>query len=457
VSVQSLSGLFLLNGLVIVAGLGLLSAIRGPEPWRALARLAGLAYLLGLAAVGVVLVLELVIGIPFGLVTVVLTALGLAAAGFAVRLRRAGSPPLGEPRVPISPVVTGVGAALAVVYVEASFRSGRLALLGGWDAMGFWVPKAKTIYFFGGLDEQLFREITNSSYPPLVPALQAAAFEFMGSADTETLHLLFWFPLVAFIAAVAGLLAPRVPALLLWPALLLVALTPELVDRALAPMADIVLDYFVALAALLTVLWLIERARWQLILAAVFLSAAMVTKREGLMLAACIVAAALIVSLRRWRRTWPPLLVAAAASVLPLIAWQIWFRSHGISGQGPTAGGIGVLDHLDRAWPSFELALDTLFDHNLWLVVMPLAVAGILLALLAGARVLPAFVGLLTVFAVAGFTWSTWAWLEFPITKDPAVNPISRVTGGLVIALAGLLPLLFHAAWRGDDQPEAGA
>jgi hypothetical protein len=240
VTVRALLGLFFLNGVILLAGFGLLAAIRGVEPWRALARLSGLAYLVGLAAVGVLLVTELVLGVPFGVASVLCTALAVAAAGLGVRLRRGGG--LREPSVRISPLLTAAGAALAIVYLEAFFRSGRLALLAGWDPMGFWVPRAKAIYFFGGLDEQLFRELPNASYPPLIPALEAAAFEFMGSADTETLHLLFWFPLAAFIAAVAGLLAPRVPALLLWPPLLLVALTPELVDRALIQMDDIVLD-----------------------------------------------------------------------------------------------------------------------------------------------------------------------------------------------------------------------
>ena len=158
-------------------------------------------------------------------------ALALVLA--AIALRR----PLARwrPAAPTEARGTGVGlvavafGALIVVYLEALFRAGRLAGLSAWDAWAFWVPKAKAIYFFGGLDEQFFRELANPTYPPLVPALEASAFHFMGSADVVTLHLQFWFFACGFVAAVAGLLAPRVPALLLWPFLLLVLVAPRVV------------------------------------------------------------------------------------------------------------------------------------------------------------------------------------------------------------------------------------
>ena len=269
-----------------------------------------------------------------------------------------------------------------------------------------------------------------------------------------TVHVLFWFPLLAFVAADAGLLAPRVPALLLSPGLLLVVLTPELVARALAPQADLLLDYFIALAALLIALWLLERQAWQLVVGATFLTAAMLTKREGYLLVACVVAAAVAASWRDRRWAWPRLAVATLAALAPTLFWRVWLTAHDVSGEAPEAGGLGLLDNLDRAWPSFRLALSTLFDEGLWLLVVPLAVVAIALALMSGARRLPAYVGLLGVFMIAGFTWATWSFPSLPITKDGAVNPIARLTGGLVLALAGLLPLLLAAAWRGRAAEE---
>ena len=74
------------------------------------------------------------------------------------------------------------------MYLEALFRSGRLAALTEFDGWFFWVPKAKAIFYFGDLDNQFFRELPHHGYPPLVPTVEAAAFRFMGSADVVTLR-----------------------------------------------------------------------------------------------------------------------------------------------------------------------------------------------------------------------------------------------------------------------------
>ena len=132
----------------------------------------------GDAALGVALSIELVLGVPFRLATVVLTCLALTVAGLVLGralgrehpfARGGGSGGIG--------LVAAAYGALVVVYVEALFRAGRLAALSNYDGWAFWVPKAKVIYLFGGLDERFFRELPNPTYPPLVPALEAAAFQ----------------------------------------------------------------------------------------------------------------------------------------------------------------------------------------------------------------------------------------------------------------------------------------
>ena len=124
-------------------------------------------------------------------------------------------------------------------------------------------------------------------------------------------------------------------------------------------------------------------------------------------------------------------------------------------GRGPGGGRLGLLDHLDRAWPSLRLALSTLFDDGLWLIAAPLATIAVALALVAGARRLPVYAGLLGIFMVAGFAWATWSFPSLPITKDGAVNPIGRLSGGLVLTFAGLVPLLLAAAWRDSREDRA--
>ena len=453
-TIRALLGLAVLNTFILGIGLAMLWAIRGWSSVADLARLSGLGYMLGVALLGVTLSLELVLGVPFSLAAVVITGAVLVLASVGVRrLFARWRPRPGEGRLGGLGLVGAAYGLLLVVYLQALFRAGRLAGLSAWDAWAFWVPKAKAIYFFGGLDDQFFRELVNPTYPPLLPALEASAFHFMGSPDVSTLHLQFWFFACGFAAAVAGLLAPRVPGVLLGPFLLLVLVAPRVVGRNLDPQADFLLDYLFALAALLVALWLLERESWQLVSASLLLGAAMLTKREGLLLAACVIAAGLVASWRDRRYAWPRLGVVAACGIAVAVPWRIWFSSRGLEGELPESGFLGLLDHLDRAWPALESVLSTVLDYDLWLVIPILVVAGIVLAFVAGARVLPTFALVLYGLLIAGFTWVLWSFteLELPFVQDEGVNPIVRLTGSLVIVSGAMLPLLFDAAWRGGD------
>ena len=279
---------------------------------------------------------------------------------------------------------------LVVLYLEALFRAGRLAGLSAWDAWAFWVPKAKAIYFFGGLDEQFFREPVNPRYPPLLPALEARPSISWARPMSLPCTCSSGFSR-AVSPAVAGLLAPRVSRAgsLAIPA---VGSRRSARRRAnLDPQADFLLDYFFALAALLVALWLLDRQPWQLVAASLLLGAAMLTKREGLLLAACVIAAAWVASWRDRRYAWPRLAVAAACGVAVAVPWRIWFSSRELSGELPEAGFLGLFDHLDRAWPALRSVLSTVFDYDLWVMVPPLAGAAIVLAFVAGARVVPTF------------------------------------------------------------------
>ena len=423
-TVRALVGLTAFNLFLLGVGITALASLRGWRTWRDLVRIGGLAYLIGVALVGVTLSIELVLGVPFSAATILLTGAALALAAVALRRTLARwRPELPDARAQGVWLVTLMGVALVVVYLEALFRSARLSALSAWDAWAFWVPKAKAIYFFGGLDEQFFRELANPSYPPLVPALEAAAFHFMGSADAVTLHLQFWFLACGFVAAVASLLAPRVHPLMLWPCLLLVLVAPRVVGRNLDPQADFILDYFFALAALLVALWLVDREPWLLMATALLMAAAVMTKRDGQLLVACIVLAGAIATWQQWRFAWPRLGLVAAVAIGMLVPWRIWYSSRDLTGDLPSAGALALFDNLDRGWPALESAITTVLDYDLWLVI-------------------------------AGLTWVLWSFteLELPFVQDEGVNPIVRLSASLVVAAGALLPLLLDAAWNGSDE-----
>ena len=376
---HSLVGLFAFNLFLLMVGVALLFGARSWQSWSDLFRLSGFAYMLGVAATGVALVIELVAGLDLSLLSILATGLGLAAASvLAGRALGRSLPPSRVFSGHIS-LTTAIFGALTIVYSEALFRSGRLAGLYDFDGWAFWVPKAKAIYFYGGLDHQFFEQLPGPSYPPLVPALEAAAFRFMGSPDVVTLHLQFWFFFVGFLGALIGLLAPRVPPLLLWPPILLLAVTPHVLGYAFQEQGDFVLAVAVALT----------------------------------------------------------------------IPWRVFLLVNDLSRGGAEAGGVGLFKHADRAWPSLRLAVSTMFDYDIWLIVAPLMLLAIAAAAVARATRLAVYATLLVGLALAAFTWVTWAFPSLPITKAPNVNPIVRLTGSLALASTALVPLLLSAAWRG--------
>jgi hypothetical protein len=447
VTAGPIAGLAALNLVVLVVGVAVLYALRGIRSWSEALRLAGLAYMLGVAATGVVFVFELVVGLSLSLATILVTEAALTVAALVAghRLHRP-RPAAGVRLVGLS--LSGlVFGALTIVYAEALFRSGRLAGLYEFDGWAFWVPKAKAIYFYGGLDRQFFSELPGSSYPPLVPAFEATAFRFMGGADVVTLHLQFWFFLVGFVAAVVGLLSRRAPPGFLWAPLLLLLVSPHVLRYGLQAEGDFLLDELLALAALLVGLWLLDQERWQLAAAALFLAGAMSTKREGYLLGACILLAALLACWPRRRSAWPALVLCGVSAVALTIPWRVLLRVRDLPGGGPEAGGTGLFAHAERAWPSLRLALSTLFDFHIWLLVAPLGVVAIAIALLAAPGRLPGYALLLFVFSIVAFAWTTWAFPSLPITKNAALNPMPRLTGSLAFATTALVPSLLASAW----------
>lgn len=455
-TVRAIAGLVALNAAFALVGLSFLWALRGFARWTDVVRLTGLGYVLGLAAFGLVWTQLLVLGVPFGAWGVVLTlALGSAlGCGAALSLGRARPGPLagGRPRGGAAPLVSALGVALAGLMLEALFRSARLQSLQAFDAWAFWVPKGKAIYYFGGLDEQVFTTSPGPTYPPLVPILDAASFHAMGAADTVTFHLQYWFVVAGALAAIAGCLMRHVPAWLLWPPLLLVLVVPRFGERLLTPQGDVLVDILFVVAALLLALWLLDWQGWRLAAAGVLLAAATLTKREGLLFAAIAIAVALGVAWRRRRAAWPRLGALTVFVLAAAIPWRLWYRARDITGEAPPE--LGVAAAFDRAADSLRLSLDVLFETTLWSIVPFVLLVALAAALAWGDRRLATFFGGLVVLLVLGGAWVTYSYATIPITAEEALNPIVRYTGAIVLLGAVALPLLLASAWRGrGDEP----
>jgi len=448
VSVHALAGLALLNLLFLASGLALVWALRGLASWVELCRLLGLAYLVGVAGVGSIWVLLLIVGIPFSYATVLAVPLTVVAvAVLAGRRYGRGAPPRGS--VETGPAIFVVAIAIAAVGIvlQASFRAARLNGLYSWDAWSFWVPKGKAIYFFGELDEQFFTALPGSSYPPLVPVLDAAAFHVMGSPDVVTLHVQYWLFGVGFVWALAGLLSTRVPAWIVWPFVLLVLAAPRVGIRLDVPEADLLLEFFFVVSAVLVYFWLLDRQRWQLALATVLLCGMVLTKREGLLLGAVLVVATLLAAGRDVRATWRPMAVVVVVVAAVALPWRIWYVAHGIGGEGPSSSGLDPSENVGRFWASIRLAVEVLFDLGYWSLAAPLALGALLLGALAGARVAVVFFGALVALVTLGGGWITWAIPELEITEELGLNPIVRFMGAATLTCIAATPLLLASAW----------
>ena len=447
-SARSLVGVAALSCLYLASGLALLWLLGALETVRQLVRLAGLAYVLGVGVVVSLWTLLVIAGVPLSIWVVGLVpCLVVACAAVAARNRRRALPRRGSPAEASNGVlVVALGIAASGILLEATFRVARLSGLYAWDAWAFWVPKAKAIYYFGGLDVAVFTSSSGPSYPPLVPVLDAALFHAMGRPDVTTLHLQYWLFGVGFVWAFVGILADRVPAWILWPFPLLLLVAPRLGRRFYITEADLLLDVLFVLAAMLVLLFLIDRASWRLIVATLLMSAMVLTKREGLLLLAALVAATVVASIRDRRFVWPRIGLSAAAAVAVSVPWRIWYLAHGIGGEGPS-NGINPAQNTDRLWPSLRLAFDVLFSSDYWSVIVPVTIGALVLAALARRYVVAIFFGTLGALVVLGGGWITWAIPELPITQELGGNPIVRYMGAAALLGVAACPLLLASAW----------
>lgn len=444
-SAPALVGLGLLNMLFLLTGVSLLGVVRGWDTWTEIGRLAGLAYVTGVAATGSIWTLLLIFGAPFSLALVLGLPMALIGGSALLARRRGRTRPHRGTRPQGRTLVAAAGVAATALLLAGFFRAARLSGLYWWDAWSFWVPKAKAIYYFGELEADFFTTLPNSSYPPLVPVLDAAAFHVMGSADVVTLHVQYWFFGVGFVWALAGLLAERVSDWILWPFVLLVLVSPRIGERFLVTEADLFLDYLFVVAAVLVFLWILDREHWRIVLATVAMCGMVLTKREGLLLAAVLVTASLLASARQWRSAWPTLIAATAVAAAVAAPWRIWYIARGVAGEAPPS-----FDPTDteRLWPSFRLAFDVLFSSDYWSILVPIAIGALVLAALVRAYTPVVFFGALILLVTLGGGWITWAIPELEITQEHASNPIVRYMGAAALLCAAASPLLLAAAWR---------
>jgi hypothetical protein len=499
VSALGVDALLVVAGLAVLAGLGVLER----SPRRLLAAL-GLAFMVGTVAVLLVSIALMTVAVPFGLPTFVLVVVAVTAAGVALALARAGrreggrfarpslaallGPPqgrAGDPASPRAPAGGRGGRARAVAarltvdgWATAGFVVvfGAFALVGlakaavtplvAWDAWTMWMRKATVIYYHGGVPPEFFSaetyRFTSPDYPLLVPLFEAVHFHAMGALDSVAIHVQFWLLLVAFFWA-AAFLANRVTRPALWgPVLLLAALAPGVWGQMLTLYADVPMATFLALGVLALGLWVAGRRPADLGVAGVLLAGAGSAKNEGLMaaIAALLVAGVVVLASDRRRRALRPLGLAAAAFVALIAPWRLWTAWHGVEGIVPVGKGLNPLflaGRIDRVLPAVDGLVGALDDEVAWTYLLPLALAVVLAALIAGVARGLALYYLGSIALVSALI--VWAYWISPTELGWHIGTsVGRVSTTVVfVAIAGLLHLSGELEAFGAERRRPGA
>lgn len=441
---MSVFGVLVLNLLFLLAGSCVLWGAGAWTTWGDWAWSSGVSYMSGLCAVSVLATLVPIYGGSLSAGAILALVAGVGVAGIVVGIARRRPFPTSSTTRTAPDLVTLALAGVTLLLLLLFFRVARIEPMTSWDAWGFWMTKAKAIYYFGGLDLSIFRQ-TWPSYPILVPALAAMNFRFMGAADTTALAVQWWLLGAGFVWASAGMLRRVAPARVTWLFLAIFVALPQFDQRLLERTADWPLDLFFGVAACALLVWVLTRETWLVVVFCLGLSAALLTKREGLLLAACLVAAGLLAADARRRSTWLAILGATAVAYLPAIPWRLWWTSRHLPGDTPPGGLVhATFTGLGQAPRAFELVAQLTFRYGFWLGTAPLALAAAIVCLRASNR--RAAVFFLAAFGLTfiGWAWENWAFVSegYPITSDPSLNPTNRTVASLVVLSTVAAPVL---------------
>jgi hypothetical protein len=452
---SSYLGLAVLDVFLLVAGLGALYGIGFVRSGRDALRHAGLALITGWAAVGIAASTALILGAPLTRWVVAALALAIAAAGVVAGRRVAPYPMrlMGEPGRESWVAVAGA----AVLFVQLAALLRRALDAGAptqWDAWAFWLPKARSIIDFGGLDTAIggFTSFANPGYPPLVPAVEASAFAFMGNTTASPLALQHWLIAVAFFGALGSLLSVRVRPAILWPCLAMLALLPTFTVLIGSSLGDEPLMLLLGVGGACAALWLLERDARYATLAGLCFAAAALTKNEGLPIAVVIAVTMLGIAVaRRPRRPLAPSLVLLAP-IAALAPWKVWLRVEDV--YVPSDYRLSDLlhpavlgDRFDRLSYGASHLPAHMFDPGLWLLALPLMLAAVVLvaprrpalAVLALAPIVAVPAGLLIIY-----------WIGYPPVDWYVATTADRVVASAVVLATVFLPLLLAEASSRD-------
>jgi hypothetical protein len=424
------------NLCLVPAGMGVLAAIGHPLRFRP-----GLAYVSGVASVGVISTLLLLAGAGLQKWEFLLLC-GVLATPLLVRR---GNPRAPQPIERAPRLLVGLGSTLVVGFLALLAVDLVHQPLWEYDAWADWTAKAKAIVLLGNLDPAFLRGSVNASYPLLVPSLETFDFRFAG-LDTVAIHMQFWCLTAGLVAALYDLLRNRVRPAVLWTLLPTLALAPQLAIQSAYAIADVPLACFVALAGVAALTWLRDGATCDLALVALFATAAVATKTEGVLYAGALGAVLLPLAYRRSRRAAVAVAVAGVVVLIGVLPWAEWARSHHLGNWFASGNGVAPPQkaHFGRVVEVVPYLVKEIADPTSWLLLVPLALGAVALACLAGRRAEAVLALGPPALVFLGLVWIYW---HTPLVLHVHLaTSARRVIVGLDLYLLALAPLLIEGA-----------
>jgi hypothetical protein len=445
----SLGGLLFANALYLVIGIELLPLLRIARTRAELTARLGLAYMVGVAATGVLSAHLALIHVPVGLTELVVLALILGVVAWR-RLRSLADRPsdtlsLGGGRLVVASRIVGVAAfVVALVLLAHAFNAFSVRPLVEWDGWAIWAMKARALYDFGGVAHGVF---TTAPYGPLqhpllLPALEATGFRSMGAFDGTLIHVQLALLAFGFAAALWTLLHERVPAAFAGAAILAIVAADSTLRQLASNLADIPLALFVALGVVALARTLLDGNAGLLPFAALMLGAATLTKPEGLLFAAAALVPFVVIV-----RTRSSLLTALAVAMI-LLPWRIFVAAHGLKNPeysfGDAVNPSYLADQSDRVRPALAGVWHQVWSSG-WAWLVPFALVAFAGALLARRWRLAGFAAAWALLSFAGIVLVFWiSVVPIELTLKWAAY---RTVASLVIGAAALAPLLAGEAW----------
>lgn len=434
-------GLLAAQACFLAAGAGVVRLLG--RPWPSSLADGALAYMAGVAAVGLLGQLLLIAGLALTVWQVVALSGLLLAAGLVSSRAGGGSREPGSWR-PTGALVLVAGLVLAfllLLAVDFFFQP-----LWKWDSWAMWTAKARSIVLLDGLDAGYFqRAALVPEHPLLLPVIEAIDFRFMG-LNEQVLHVQFWLLVAGFLGSLVALLRDRVPPLVLWAAVAVILFAPAFSYQAATAYADVPLAIFFALAGVCAWRWLALSDRAALGLLALFAAATCATKFEGLVfVAALLLVLVVLVAASSPRRAALTAGVGLVALV-GLVPWRIWMAANDVEQYHSVTEGLdaGTLwSRLERIPTALWALVREMLDPTSWLLIVPLAAAAIALAYAARERHASALALATSIAIVAALTaiyWLTALPFAFHVESAP------RVVAAPVLLLASLTPVLVAAA-----------